>query len=184
MIALTGSLRKNCGPTIIDRCDMDAYDLAGALRGNMSIKLLSLDAISYNDDHPVFQHLDIGFTAGPSSLSAGEIAARMQSLLEMLQKNEVLHTIIVSEDEVDDRIFQGSIRPRLQANLYRPRARAIKQVRDLLLRRKILGRAMQAAVHKRNNSNVLWMLLSVNAGAAFPPEEQDNGVKRKRKVGS
>ncbi len=83
---------------------------------------------------------------------------------------------------MEGRIFEGSIRPRLQANLYRQRVRAIKQVRDFLLRRNILGRAMQAAVQNSNNSNVLWMLLSVNADAAFPPEEQDNGGKRKRKV--
>jgi hypothetical protein len=104
----------------------------------------------------------------------------------MLQINKVLHTIGFSKDGMDDRIYKGCIRPRLQANLYRPRVRAIKRVRDFLLRRKILGRAMQAAAavdnSSSNSSDILWMLLSVNADAAFPPEEEGNGVKRKRKV--
>jgi nucleosome binding factor SPN SPT16 subunit len=89
-------------------------------------------------NHPTLQDLDIAFTAGPGcisglmSLSADETAARNQSISDMLQTNKVLHTIGASED-MDDHIFQGSISPRLQANLSRQRVRAIKQVRDLLL---------------------------------------------------
>jgi hypothetical protein len=175
MTALTESLGRNCGPTIIDRCgDLDHFALAGALRGNSSIKSLSLDNLTYglNDRdrpaltqsevhayasalgenqglenldlyyHPTLQNLDIAFTAGsgcisgPMSLSADETTARNQSISDMLQTNKVLHTIQASED-MDDHIFQGSISPRLQTNLSRQRVRAIKQIRDLILRRKI-----------------------------------------------
>jgi hypothetical protein len=78
----------------------------------------------------------------------------------MMEENRVLLTIALTANEKDDQIYEESIHPYLETNLYRPRVLGIKKA-DIALRRPLRGRALQTDL-VRNKSNLFWMLLSGN----------------------
>jgi hypothetical protein len=95
-------------------------------------------------------------------------AFRTLALAEAMEENIVLHTMVLSPDETDDEMFQESIVPCLETNLFRPRVIAIKHAVDGPLsssfRQKVLGRALSSVSH---NPNLLWCFLSENIDTAF-----------------
>jgi hypothetical protein len=91
-------------------------------------------------------------------------------LADMVQRNIVLHTIILSEGERDEQIYTGSILPYLETNLYRPRVLAVKQTTERPFREKVLGRALYCV---KSNPNLVWMFLSENVDAFVRSEEEE-----------
>jgi hypothetical protein len=83
----------------------------------------------------------------------------MQAVVAMLQSNRVIRRISLSKDERNDQIYQESILPLLQANIYRPRVRRIQQTSRPSLREGLLGRALYAV---RNQRDLVRMLLLKN----------------------
>jgi hypothetical protein len=78
-----------------------------------------------------------------------------------VQRNTILHTITLTECEIDQQIYTDELLPRLETNRYRPRALAIKKA-DIQILRLLLGVALQTeSIH--NDSALLWMFLSGNA---------------------
>lgn len=72
-------------------------------------------------NHPQLEILGLVRTGGlATTLSAESKTARMHAIMDMLQSNRVIRRIPLSKDERDDQIYQESILPHLQANIYRP----------------------------------------------------------------
>jgi hypothetical protein len=90
----------------------------------------------------------------------------------MVQRNTVLHTIQLYEEERDEQIYTGSILPYLETNLYRPRVLAIKKTIERPFREKLLGRALDCV---KINPNLVWMFLSENVDAFVRSEEEEEG---------
>jgi hypothetical protein len=103
-------------------------------------------------------------------LSAEQKTRRTRVLVEMMQRNTVLYTIALSEQERDEHIYTQEIQPYLVTNLYRPRVLAIKKTQDGPFREKVLGRALYSV---RRNPNLVWMLLSENVDAFVRSEEEE-----------
>jgi hypothetical protein len=95
---------------------------------------------------------------------------RMNAMVDMLRDNVTLRTIVLSPEECNEQILRKQIRPRLVMNKHRRRFHAIKELRGEL-RRKVLGRTIGLF---RNNTNILWWLLSSNADAAFPMKDSSS----------
>jgi hypothetical protein len=81
-----------------------------------------------------------------------------------------LQTITLSEGQYDQQIYQETIQPFLETNIYRPRVLAVKKTKDRSFREKILDRAVYSV---RNNPNLVWMLLSENVDAFVRSEEEE-----------
>jgi hypothetical protein len=92
---------------------------------------------------------------------------RTRAIADMMEQNTILHTLQLSEEEHDRRIYLEVIQPHLETNLYRPRVLAVKRA-DISLRRTLLGLALQTE-SVRNTSNLLWMFLSENVDVALCP---------------
>jgi hypothetical protein len=132
--------------------------------------------------HPTLTSLDLRDTAptspdadddddDDSSLMPDEQKAHRSRLLtEMMQQNKVLHTIHLSEEERDEKIYTEEIHPYLETNLYRPRVLAVKKTIERPFREKILGRALDCV---KSNPNLVWMLLSENVDAFVRSEEEE-----------
>jgi hypothetical protein len=109
--------------------------------------------------HPTLTSLDLRYKR-PGWLSDEQKSLRTRVLAEMMHENRVLLTIDLEPYKRDAQIYEESILPYLETNLYRPRVLGIKKA-DIALRRPLLGRALQTE-SVRNKSNLLWMLLSGN----------------------
>jgi hypothetical protein len=109
--------------------------------------------------HPTLTSLNLRDTY-PGWLSDKQKSARTRVLAEMMKENRVLLTIDLERYEREEQIYEESIHPYLEMNLYRPRVLGIKKA-DIALRRPLLGRALQTK-SVRNKSNFLWMFLSGN----------------------
>jgi hypothetical protein len=129
-------------------------------------------------NHPQLETLGLIRTGGlATTLSAESKTARMQAIVDMLQSpNQVIRRITLSEDEQDAQIYQESILPHLQANIYRPRVQRIQQTRDRSRKEGLLGRALYTVRHQRD---LVWMLLSENAEilAAASKQNERNSIK-------
>jgi hypothetical protein len=222
--ALLDSLRRNSGPTGLAQCSsIHPRSLAGALRGNHSLKILNLSpdetapeeyseeemhelvvAVKWNQGlvqlnlqerfindknwsilckslarHPTLEVLNFYFTACGGSedfkcvLTDVQKTSRMESLLEMLQVNTMLHTIELRPDERDTQIWKQAILPRL-ANT--PQFRSVHQARDLW-RSKLLVRALHSV---NDDPTLLWMFLSSDIKSAFAGRMPKQTRKRKK----
>jgi hypothetical protein len=134
--------------------------LFGALRNNRGLVDLNFSsrAISHENwmalcqslqAHPAVQSLDLRFTRPMSPtgsrlhLSEEQKRDRTRAIVEMLQRNTVLHVIYVFNGEYDWHIYADLILPRLETNLFRPRVLAIGQS-DSQMRRALIGRVLQS----------------------------------------
>jgi hypothetical protein len=83
-------------------------------------------------------------------------------LADVVQRNEVLHTIHLREGDRDQRIYTEVILPHLEINMYRPRVLAVKKTGESPFREMVLGRALNSV---KSSPNLVWMLLSENVDA-------------------
>jgi hypothetical protein len=132
--------------------------------------------------HPQLEVLGLIRTGGPATtLSAESKTIRMQAIVNMLQSNRVVRSISLSKDERDDQIYQESILPHLQVNIYRPRVVLMQQISRPSLKGGLLGRALHTV---RNQRDLVWMLLSENAeilAVASKQDERNNSTSGARK---
>jgi flagellar motor protein MotB len=93
---------------------------------------------------------------------------RMLVLAAAMRNNNVLQHLNISDQVVDDQIYQHTIVPRVQANLYRRRVWKVQQQVEsdssTSMRAAVLLRALQAV---RTNPHLVWMMLSENRDVAF-----------------
>jgi hypothetical protein len=81
-----------------------------------------------------------------------------------ITRDSSTHTIELSEDERDDRIYTEEISPYLETKLYRPRVLAVNKTTASPFREKVLGRALYCV---RSKPNLVWMFLSEIVDALF-----------------
>jgi hypothetical protein len=97
-------------------------------------------------EHPTLMHLDIGGGRARSMrwprLSNEQKMLRTGALVDMLEVNNVLHTIYLDRDEIDSQIFHDTIRPHLRENFYRSKLHTVSEAHGTLLRAKLLRRAL------------------------------------------
>jgi hypothetical protein len=115
--------------------------------------------------HPSLEVLDLGGTRERPSrqeLSShtplDRKARRTSAVGEMLKSNTVIHTVSLSDADLHRDIFDESIQPWLEMNLFWPRIMSIKGTVGPL-REKVLGQALRKV---RHNPNRMWMILSGN----------------------
>jgi hypothetical protein len=141
---------------------------------NWSVLCKSLQA------HPTLASLDL-FGTGSSLISPTvskrvlweeQKAHRTRMLAEMMQENIILHTIALSGNERDDKIFTEEVLPHLETNQYRPRVLGVKETTERHFREQVLGRALACV---RFNPNLVWMFLSENVDALVHSEEESTG---------
>jgi hypothetical protein len=89
----------------------------------------------------------------------------------MVQRNTVLHTIHLPADERGEKIYAQMFRPYLETNLYRPRILAVKKTKEIPLREKVLGRALDSV---KSCPNLVWLFLSENVDAFARSEEEES----------
>jgi hypothetical protein len=161
----------------------DVIAIAGALRENKGLVELNLihgftisnevwDAVCDSlKTHPTLQVLKLWRSMRPlgadpfTPLAPAVLTSRIQTLVDMLKVNISIHTIRLSDCYCEHELFQRSVIPLLETNRLRPRVRAIQQLRPIVYRAKVLGRALLAA---HPDPNKFWMLLSANLDAVFP----------------
>jgi hypothetical protein len=154
--------------------------IAGALRENKGLVHLGIGPdFTMSDEawgtvcdclktlkHPTLQVLNLEsiqpYGVTPAVLNS-RIPVYIQALVNMLKVNVSIHTIHFGARYSE--LFQGSVVPYLETNRFRPRLLAIQKTRPFPYLVKVLGRALLAA---RTDPNRFWMLLSGNAGIAFP----------------
>jgi hypothetical protein len=187
--ALTGDSRvTRLKPCFVDGTDdAEKAILFRALANNSGLVDLNLGGCSISDNnwsvlceslqaHPTLTTLGLYATTPRSPagaeimLSAEQKALRIRLLAEMMQGHTLLQTITLSEGQYDQQIYQETIQPFLETNIYRPRVLAVKKTKDRSFREKILDRAVYSV---RNNPNLVWMLLSENVDAFVRSEEEE-----------
>jgi hypothetical protein len=147
--------------------------IAGALRENKGLVELNL-CPRWNDEtwgatcdslktHPTLQVLDL--RAGRPPWAPKVLTSRMQVLVDMMKVNTSIHTLHLPHQYSEHEFFRELVIPYLETNRLRPRVRAIQKTRPIVLRAKVLGRALLSA---RTDANLFWMLLSGNPEVAFP----------------
>jgi hypothetical protein len=114
--------------------------------------------------HPTLTNLDLRDTRPTRQASDGVMLEqkiqRTRAIADLLEQNTILQTVHLSEQERAGRIYEELIQPRLEMNLYRSRALAIKDTsNDRPFREKVLGRALYCV---RCNPNLVWIFLSQN----------------------
>jgi hypothetical protein len=150
--------------------------VAQALSANLGLVKLyfgrqTLNAENWNllvrslASHPSLEVLDLGGTRERqsrqelSSTTPLDRKARRTSVVgEMLKSNTVIHTVSLSDADLHRDIFDESIQPWLEMNLFWPRIMSIKGTVGPL-REKVLGQALRKV---RHNPNRMWMILSGN----------------------
>lgn len=150
--------------------------MAQALAANLGLVKLyfarqTLNAENWNlllrslASHPSLEVLDLGGTRERQSrqglLSVTPVnrrARRTTAVAEMLKSNTVIHTVSLSDADLHRDIFDESIQPWLEINLFWPRIMSIKGTMGPL-REKVLGQALRKV---RHNPNRMWMILSGN----------------------
>jgi hypothetical protein len=131
----------------------DTAVLFATLANNRGLVDLDLYCCSINNDnwsilcesllqtHPTLTKLDLSHTGRFELLTDNQKTHRTRMLVNRVQRNTSLHTIILSElcqDTRDEEIYAQMILPHLETNRYRPRVDAIKKA-DIPLRRPLLG---------------------------------------------
>jgi hypothetical protein len=147
--------------------------IAGALKENKGLVDLNLSySLRLNDGtwdaicdslktHPTLKVLNLWSITAPAV-----IKSQIQALVDMVKVNTMIHTIYLDADYSHPELYRRSVIPYLETNRFRPRVRAIQQIRPIPYRVKVLGRALLSA---RTDPNRFWMLLSGNAEVTFPP---------------
>jgi hypothetical protein len=130
--------------------------------------------------HPQLEVLGLNHTSGLAVLSAESKTTRMQAVVATLQSNRVIRRISLSKDERNDQIYQESILPLLQANIYRPRVRRIQQTSRPSLREGLLGRALYAVRSQRDLVRML-LLKNVEILATSKRDARHNSTSGARK---
>jgi hypothetical protein len=147
--------------------------VAQALTANLGLVKLyfgrqTLDAEHWNllvhslASHPSLEVLNLGATRERQTrrqeAPVDRRARRTGAVGEMLKSNTVIHTVSLSDADLHRDIFDESIQPWLEMNLFWPRIMSIKGTVGPL-REKILGQALRKV---RHNPNRMWMILSGN----------------------
>jgi hypothetical protein len=153
---------NSCVKNLSFDTDKDGFDeehilaLAHALPHNKSIIKLHLHNFAMDDEtwdllfhsmstHPRLEIVRLGNTADdpPTTWSDDSKTSRMRSIVRMLQRNAVVHTIDLPDNVRDDEIFQNYIQPRLEMNhsRFELERRAMARA-DASIRAKLLGRAL------------------------------------------
>ena len=117
------------------------------------------------EQHPSLTSLDLRDTR-PTRQASKEVMleqkrTRTGAIADLLERNTILQTVHLSEQERESRIYTELIQPRLEMNLYRARILAINDStqNDRPFREKVLGRALHCV---RSNPNLVQMCLSQN----------------------
>jgi hypothetical protein len=181
--ALTGTSRvTKLNPySSVRNDDTNVAVLLAALANNRGLVELDLQHHLISDDnwmilcqslqaHATLTSLDLNRTSplmtiptgGGTMLTDEQKTHRTRLLQEMVQRNTVLHTIVLPERERDEQIYTQEILSRLATNMYRPRVLAVKKTVESLLREKVLGRALDSV---KTSPNLVWMFLSENVDA-------------------
>jgi hypothetical protein len=159
-----------------------------ALANNRGLVNLDLSTQSISNDnwiilcdslkaHPTLTSLVLNYTR-PTLRPGGDRIVLMDDqktyrtriIADMVQRNALLHTITLSEEERDQQIYTDEILPHLETNLYRPRVLAVKKTKERPFREKVLGRALYCV---KSNPNLVWMFLSENVDAFARTEEEE-----------
>jgi hypothetical protein len=172
----------------IDR-RMGEYDeeemrcLIEALTGNMSIEHLTIFDFRINDEtwtllfrslstHPRIKLLTLRhkWMDNPTSLSAASRSSMMHTIIRMLRRNTVVHTIELPDYFNNEEVYQNSILPRLEMNrsCFEVQRRAVKRA-DPSIRSQLLGRALHVV---RSNPELVFLFLSENVPAFVRTEEE------------
>jgi hypothetical protein len=181
--ALTGNSRvtklKPYHPYPMGTNDVDVAILVAALANNRGLVNLDLQYSYISDDnwiilcesmkaHPTLTNLDLFYTSPGSPTNVRIVqtddqkAHRTRLLAEMMQENTSMHTVELSDNEREEKIYTEEILPYLETNRYRPRVLAIKKTIARPFREKVLGRALFCV---KSNPNLVWMFLSENVDA-------------------
>jgi hypothetical protein len=96
-------------------------------------------------------------------LSAEERTTRLHAVIQMLQLNTVVHTIILANSFRREAVYQNSILPRLEMNrsCFEVQRQAVKRA-DHSIRPQLLGRALHMVQY---NPNLVFQCLSENVPA-------------------
>jgi hypothetical protein len=168
VLTLAGALRENKGLVHLDLTSYwsmseNTWDvLCDSLKTHPTLQVLIL--LSNNSYARPRRGLRTGWDFVPLPAPA-HLKVRIQSLVDMMKVNTLIHTIHLGGYDTEHELYRGSIVPYLKTNRFRPCARAIQKARPIAYRAKVLGRALLAA---RTDPNRLWMLLSGNAEITFP----------------
>jgi hypothetical protein len=185
---LADALRGNNSVTTLspsrDCGDEERLVLVVALAENEGLVTLDLSMVSIMDEfwialwrsvarHPKLKKICLpryGFTWRDGTTDAQK-TPKMQTVVDALCVNTVLHTIELNRSAFDEEILDSTVYPLLLANGYRPRIGDIAK-EEGPWRRKLLGRALGSI---SSNPSLIWMVLSGNANVKLGP------VPRKRK---
>jgi hypothetical protein len=178
------TVSRNAGKMYVE----EMHSLLQALPGNMGIEDLILRDIGMSDEtwsiffrslstHPRIKRVSVHpfTTTCYTSPSAESKTARMNAILQMLQHNTVLHTIIVVPDAFkDEAVYRNSILPRLEMNRrsFRVQRKAVKRA-EPSIRPQLLGRALHVV---RYNPDLVFRFLSENVPAFVRTEEEDSAI--------
>jgi hypothetical protein len=128
--------------------------------------------------HPRIQSVSLNFFP---SLKAEANTSMMNAVLQLAQRNTVVHTIDLPDCNQAEEIYENSIVPRLEMNRSRfeEQRRALKRA-DPSIRAQLLGRALYVV---RSNPDLLFLFLSENVPAFVRSDEDGpiitSGQKRK-----
>jgi hypothetical protein len=171
--SLAQALPGNMGIKHLTLCDSDLSIetwslLVSSLTTHPRIKLLSLLGVRTVDRRN--QSLDA------SRYSAESRSAMIDTILQMLHYNTVLHTIKLPHYFNSEALYQNSILPRLERNrtCFEGQRQALKRA-DPSIRPSLLGRALSVV---RYNPNLLFQFLSENVPAFVrtTDEEEDSTI--------
>jgi hypothetical protein len=156
--------------------------LIQALLSNMGIEDLTLDTDEMGDEiwsllclslstHPRIESMSIQDWYSWVDLSAESKTIRMNAILQMLQRNTVVHTLDLPNALMNEEVYQNSIRPRLvmNRNCFEVQRQALKRA-DPSIRPQLLGRALHVV---RYNPNLVFRFLSENVPAFVRTEEEE-----------
>jgi hypothetical protein len=157
--------------------NQQALAIAGALRENKGLVDFNLRHYSVSDEtwnalcdslktHPTLEVLNLRVNSTDGTTTPAVITSRIQSLLDMMKVNMLIHTIHLPDRYIEDELFRESVIPYLLTNMLRPRLLAIQKIRSIAYRAKVLGRALLSA---RTDPNSFCMLLSGNPEITFSP---------------
>jgi hypothetical protein len=142
--------------------------LVSSLTTHPRIKLLSLRGVRTVDRH--------NRTLDASSYSAESRTPMIDTILQMLQYNTVIHSIELPDDFGDMELYRNSILPRLEMNrtCFEVQRQAVKRA-DLSIRPQLLGRALHVV---RYNPHLVYRFLSENVPAFVLPKEKEGSEEK------
>jgi hypothetical protein len=158
--------------------------LAQAIAGNTGVEHLYFFGLEVSDEiwcllfrslatHPRIKLLDLNEGYLPH-LSAESKTVWMNAIIQMLQRNTVVHTIELPDYFNNEALYLDSILPRLEMNrnCFEVQRQAVK-LADPSLRPQLFGRALHVV---RCNPELVFLFLSENVPSFVRTEEEDSAI--------